>query len=92
MLGGGANNPTLQSERFHGRSVAVLVFVQPCAPHHIVRREPGTGFRLMFLLALPLPAETFSGHNGNDGGVQMGSLLVHVQYARYKVLFAEGVL
>ena len=37
MLGGGADNPTLQPERFHGRCVTVLVFMKPGAPHHIIR-------------------------------------------------------
>ena len=37
MLGGGADNPTLQPERFHGRCVTVLVFMKLGAPHHIIR-------------------------------------------------------
>ena len=81
MLGGGADDAPLQPERFHGRSVAVLVFVQPRTSHHIVRRQTGTGFRFILLLTLTLPANSLPGYNGNDGGVQVGCLLVHVQYA-----------
>ncbi len=50
----GADDAPLQSERFHGCSVAVLVFMQLVTPHHIVRRQTGTGLRLVFLLALTL--------------------------------------
>ena len=92
MFGGGADDAPLQPERFHGCCVAALVFVQFGAPHHIVRRQTGTGFRFILLLTLTLPADSLPGYNGNDGGVQVRSFLVHVQYARYKVLFAEGLL
>ena len=37
VFGGGADKATLQPERFHGSDIAVLVFVQPGTPHHIVR-------------------------------------------------------
>ena len=91
MFGGGADNAPLQPERFHGRSIAVLVFVQPRTSHHIIRRQPGTGFRFILLLTLTFPADSLPGHNGNDSGVQVGSLLVHVQHARYKVLIPECI-
>ena len=36
MLGSGADYSTLQSERFHGRGIAVLVFVQLATLHHVI--------------------------------------------------------
>ena len=91
MLCRGADDAPLQPERFHGRCIAVLVFMQFGAPHHIVRRQAGTGLRFILLLALPLPADTLPGYNGNNGGVQVWCLLVHVQHARYKVLVSKSL-
>lgn len=86
MLCRGTDDTPLQPEWFHGRCIAVLVFMQFGAPHHIVCRQTGTGFRFILPLALPLPADALPGDNGNDGGVQVWRFLVHVQHARYKVL------
>ena len=61
------------------------------APHHIVCRQTGTGFRFILPLALPLPADALPGDNGNDGGVQVWRFLVHVQHARYKVLVSKSL-
>jgi len=91
MLCRGTDDTPLQPEWFHGRCIAVLVFMQFGAPHHIVCRQTGTGFRFILPLALPLPADALPGDNGNDGGVQVWRFLVHVQHARYKVLVSKSL-
>ena len=91
MLCRGTDDTPLQPEWFHGRCIAVLVFMQFGAPHHIVCRQTGTGFRFILPLALPLPADTLTGYNGHDCGVQVWGLLVHMQHAGHKVVIAKGL-
>lgn len=92
MLGGRADNSTLQPERFHGLGIAVLIFMQFSTTHHIVRRQTWSGLRFIFLFALPLPADTLTGYYGHDCGVQVRGLLVHVQHAGHKVVITKGLL
>ena len=51
MLGGRADNSTLQPERFHGFGIAVLIFMQFSTTHHIVRRLTGPDFVSYFFFA-----------------------------------------
>ena len=92
MLGGRTDNSTLQPERFHGLGIAVLVFMQFGTTHHVIRRQTGSGLRFIFLFALPLPADTLTGYNGYDCGVQVWGLLVHMQHAGHKVVITKGFL
>ena len=91
MLGGRADNSTLQPERFHGLGITGLVFMQFGTTHHIVRRQAGTGLRFIFLFAFPLSADTLTGYYGHNCGVQVWGLLVHMQHAGHKVVITKGL-